>query len=85
MRPCVSVRCDLQMRQFVDAMAIPHHEPLIFAGDFNVDNHSFAAEVAHLVDLLNASAPVQVGSQRYTSEYVVSLYCLRLTCDDISI
>lgn len=57
-----------QMRQFVDEMEIPHHEPLIFAGDFNVDNHSFAAEVANLVALLNATAPVQIGSQQYTSE-----------------
>ncbi|KAG1684156.1 hypothetical protein DVH05_011838 [Phytophthora capsici] len=57
-----------QMRQFVDAMDIPHHEPLIFAGDFNVDNHTFGDEVAHLVDLLGAHEPRQIGEQAFTSD-----------------
>ncbi|KAJ0402370.1 hypothetical protein P43SY_004603 [Pythium insidiosum] len=46
-----------QMREFVDAMQIPHHEPLIFAGDFNVDNTTYKDEVQHLVDLLGAHMP----------------------------
>ncbi|KAL3665139.1 hypothetical protein V7S43_009771 [Phytophthora oleae] len=57
-----------QMRQFVDAMGIPHHEPLIFAGDFNVDNHTFGDEVAHLVELLDAREPRQIGKQGFTSD-----------------
>ncbi|KAF4316976.1 hypothetical protein BBO99_00008362 [Phytophthora kernoviae] len=62
-----------QMRHFVDAMSIPHHEPLIFAGDFNVDNHTFGDEVAHLVELLGAQEPQQIGKQLFTSEYVDAL------------
>ncbi|TMW59250.1 hypothetical protein Poli38472_004319 [Pythium oligandrum] len=57
-----------QMRDFVDAIEIPHHEPLIFAGDFNVDNHTFKDEVQHLVDLLKAQTPFQVGEQSFTSD-----------------
>ncbi|KAG7377332.1 hypothetical protein PHYBOEH_000922 [Phytophthora boehmeriae] len=57
-----------QMRHFIDAMGIPHHEPLIFAGDFNVDNHTFGDEVAHLVDLLGAHAPQLTGEQLFTSD-----------------
>ncbi|ETL95147.1 hypothetical protein L917_07009 [Phytophthora nicotianae] len=57
-----------QMRQFIDAIDIPHHEPLIFAGDFNVDNHTFGDEVAHLVALLEAHEPRQIGKQAFTSD-----------------
>ncbi|KAE8974557.1 hypothetical protein PR003_g27036 [Phytophthora rubi] len=57
-----------QMRDFVDAMGIPHHEPLVFAGDFNVDNHTYGDEVAHLVDLLEAHEPRQIGKQIFTSD-----------------
>lgn len=62
------VRQAQQMRQFIDAMNIPHHEPLIFAGDFNVDNHTYGDEVAHLVELLKAHEPRQVGKQLFTSD-----------------
>uniref|UniRef100_A0AAV1TV76 sphingomyelin phosphodiesterase n=1 Tax=Peronospora matthiolae TaxID=2874970 RepID=A0AAV1TV76_9STRA len=57
-----------QMRHFVDAIGIPHHEPLILAGDFNVDNHTFATEVAQLVELLQAHEPHRVGAQNFTSD-----------------
>ncbi|CAH0481200.1 unnamed protein product [Peronospora belbahrii] len=57
-----------QMRQFIDAIGIPYHEPLIFAGDFNVDNHTFGNEVAHLVELLQANEPRQIGKQVFTSD-----------------
>ncbi|CAI5713879.1 unnamed protein product [Peronospora effusa] len=57
-----------QMRQFIDAIGIPHHEPLIFAGDFNVDNHTFGGEVAYLMKLLQAHEPRQIGKQIFTSD-----------------
>ncbi|ETV96078.1 hypothetical protein H310_10719 [Aphanomyces invadans] len=57
-----------QFHEFVEALEIPHTEPLIFAGDFNVDNHSFADEVSHLIQLLHATAPALVGAQQYTSD-----------------
>ncbi|GLE03466.1 hypothetical protein PINS_up012368 [Pythium insidiosum] len=57
-----------QMREFVDAMRIPHHEPLILAGDFNVDNTTYKEEVQHLVELLGAHMPTRVGDQLYTSD-----------------
>uniref|UniRef100_K3WW34 sphingomyelin phosphodiesterase n=1 Tax=Globisporangium ultimum (strain ATCC 200006 / CBS 805.95 / DAOM BR144) TaxID=431595 RepID=K3WW34_GLOUD len=58
----------MQMRKFVDDMRIPTHEPLLFAGDFNVDNHTFASEVAELIELLGAHSPTQVGDQQFTSD-----------------
>lgn len=43
-------------------------QPLLLAGDFNVDNHTFAAEVAELTELLGAGSPVPIGDQQFTSE-----------------
>ncbi|CEG47051.1 Endonuclease/exonuclease/phosphatase [Plasmopara halstedii] len=57
-----------QMRQFIDAIGIPYHEPLLFAGDFNVDNHTYRDEVAHLVELLKSHEPLQTGNQIFTSD-----------------
>ncbi|CAI5732288.1 unnamed protein product [Hyaloperonospora brassicae] len=57
-----------QMRQFIDAIGIPHHEPLLLAGDFNVDNHTFGSEVAYLVELLQAHEPRRIGEQNFTSD-----------------
>ncbi|KAF1326502.1 Vacuolar protein sorting-associating protein, partial [Globisporangium splendens] len=51
-----------------------HMQPLLFAGDFNVDNHTFASEVAELIELLGAHSPTQVGDQQFTSEYVVDIF-----------
>ncbi|CAI5710505.1 unnamed protein product [Peronospora destructor] len=57
-------RCEL----FIDGIGIPYHEPLIFAGDFNVDNHTFGGEVAYLMNLLEAHEPRQIGKQIFTSD-----------------
>lgn len=57
-----------QMKAFIDALQIPKHEPLLFAGDFNVDNQTYPEEVANLVRLLDAKMPIRVGKQRYTSD-----------------
>lgn len=54
-------------------------QPLLFAGDFNVDNHTFAAEVAELTELLGAHSPVPIGDQHFTSEYV------RVTASSVSV
>lgn len=35
-----------------------------------MDNHTFADEVSHLIQLLGAQSPIQVGEQIYTSECV---------------
>ncbi|KAF0682893.1 Aste57867_25028 [Aphanomyces stellatus] len=57
-----------QFHTFAEALAIPHSEPLVFAGDFNVDNHSFVGEVDHLIELLHATSPRRVGDQLFTSD-----------------
>ncbi|KAI9909643.1 hypothetical protein PsorP6_014623 [Peronosclerospora sorghi] len=58
----------LQMRKFIDAVGIPAHEPLILAGDFNVDNQTFRDEVTNLELTLKAHEPLRIGNQRYTSD-----------------
>ncbi|KAI9909697.1 hypothetical protein PsorP6_014640 [Peronosclerospora sorghi] len=63
----------MQMRQFIDAAGIPADEPLILAGDFNVDNQTFRDEVTNLELILKAHEPLRIGNQRYTSEYVMRL------------
>ncbi|EQC38265.1 hypothetical protein SDRG_04690 [Saprolegnia diclina VS20] len=57
-----------QFYDFAQALTIPHTEPMVFAGDFNVDNHSFPDEVANLVRLLHAATPTRVGSELFTSD-----------------
>lgn len=58
------------MHAFAQALAIPKNEPLIFAGDFNVDNVSYPHEVSNLVRLLDANRPIQVGENQFTIKYV---------------
>ncbi|OQR86894.1 hypothetical protein ACHHYP_20439 [Achlya hypogyna] len=57
-----------QMHEFVEALEISHTEPVVLAGDFNVDNTTFPDEVANLVQLLRASMPMRIGSELYTSD-----------------
>ncbi|CAK4711266.1 unnamed protein product [Aphanomyces euteiches] len=57
-----------QFHAFAEALHIPHTEPLIFAGDFNVDNHSYPGEVRNLINLLHASTPRRTGRQQFTSD-----------------
>ncbi|KAI9911483.1 hypothetical protein PsorP6_009249 [Peronosclerospora sorghi] len=45
-----------------------HIEPLILAGDFNVDNQTFRDEVTNLELTLKAHEPHRIRNQRYTSD-----------------
>lgn len=55
------------MKHFIDQLALPHSEPVLFAGDFNTDNVSFAEEVSGLVSTIKAHMPKRGGDQLYTS------------------
>jgi len=63
-------------RQFVDAQQIPTSflgEPIIMAGDFNVDLISFQKEVKNLFLILDAQLPNITGTQNYTSDPLTNL------------
>jgi endonuclease/exonuclease/phosphatase family metal-dependent hydrolase len=53
-----------RMRDFVDAQAIPLDEPVILAGDFNVD--AATPELDHMLALLRAVRPPTAGELRFT-------------------
>jgi len=52
------------LRAFVAALAIPRHEPVIVAGDLNVD--AYTPELADMLGVLGAVWPPRVGDERYT-------------------
>jgi endonuclease/exonuclease/phosphatase family metal-dependent hydrolase len=57
-----------QMTEFVKQMNIPSNEPVLFAGDFNVDLVRYAQEFKGLSEILDAELPKMIGQQRYTSD-----------------
>uniref|UniRef100_M4B810 Uncharacterized protein n=1 Tax=Hyaloperonospora arabidopsidis (strain Emoy2) TaxID=559515 RepID=M4B810_HYAAE len=69
-----------QMRHFVDAIGILHHEPLILARDFNVDSQNFGDELAQLLILLSAHEPHRIGKQNFTSECVMCYFVAMFLC-----
>jgi len=52
------------MRAFVDEQGIPASEPVILAGDFNVD--AYTPELASMLGVLNAVRPITTGVHRFT-------------------
>lgn len=76
-----------QIREFADQAGIPPEEPLIFAGDFNVDKINKPEEYQRMLDLLGAAQPngdfsptyvpgkncfAESGSQRYLDYILLS-------------
>lgn len=57
-----------QMKEFLDKKNIPNNEPVIFAGDFNVDLVRCASEFKNLSQILDAKLPEIIGKQKYTSD-----------------
>ncbi|MBW6456882.1 MAG: sphingomyelin phosphodiesterase [Trueperaceae bacterium] len=58
------------LRAFVDAQGIPADEPVIVAGDLNVDAHT--PELDAMLDALRAAWPPLVGDGRYTWDPVAN-------------
>ena len=52
------------LRAFVAALDIPRHEPVIVAGDLNVD--AYTPELADMLRVLGAAWPPRVGDGRFT-------------------
>jgi endonuclease/exonuclease/phosphatase family metal-dependent hydrolase len=63
-----------ELKAFKDSKALPSNEPVIYAGDFNVDKINFPAERDDLMNVLNASEPVSNGDYPYSYAGSVNIY-----------
>lgn len=48
-----------ELANFIDLMNVPANEPVLLAGDFNIDE--FSKEAQDLLSLLNVTAPANIG------------------------
>lgn len=60
----VRARQFARLRTFLSEQSIPRNEPVILAGDFNVD--AYAPERDRMLEVLDATFPPIVGPRRYT-------------------
>lgn len=63
-----------QLKALVDAKQIPYEEPVILAGDFNVDKLNFPQEHLDFLELLNATEPEATGEYPYSYAGPVNIY-----------
>ncbi|OZG72563.1 endonuclease [Hahella sp. CCB-MM4] len=72
----IAVRMDqlAQMKRFVDSKNIPAGEPVLMAGDFNVDRIHFPAEREDMLSILDASEPEALGEYPYSYAGLVNVY-----------
>jgi endonuclease/exonuclease/phosphatase family metal-dependent hydrolase len=60
-----------ELANFVDLMNIPAEEPVLLAGDFNIDE--FSNEAQNLYAILNASAPANIGFRYSVDNFTNSM------------
>ncbi|KZZ52437.1 endonuclease [Oleiphilus sp. HI0118] len=63
-----------ELKAFKDSKHIPHDEPVIYAGDFNVDKVNFPQERNDLMTALNATEPMALGDYPYSYAGPVNVY-----------
>ncbi|MCF1431433.1 MAG: sphingomyelin phosphodiesterase [Shewanella sp.] len=56
----------IQFKSFVDSLNIPAKEPVLFAGDFNIDKIHYPGEYKALLNVLNATEPQASGLYTYS-------------------
>lgn len=57
-----------QMRSFMDRQNIPASEPVIIAGDLNVDKEDYPQEYASMLNTLSATEIARSGGHKYTAD-----------------
>lgn len=61
-----------QFRDFISSKHLPAGEPVLMAGDFNIDSgstfHPHPLELGQTLATLNAAEPERIGTQRFTSD-----------------
>ncbi len=63
-----------EFKNFVDSKDISSDEPVIMAGDFNVDKGNFPAEHQDFLSALNASEPQALGEYEFSYAGPVNIY-----------
>ena len=63
-----------QFKQFVDSKQIDANEPVIMAGDFNVDKINFPSEYEDFIALLNGTEPQAEGLYPYSYAGKANVY-----------
>ena len=63
-----------QFKDLVDSKQIPEFEPVIMAGDFNVDKVNFPAEHQDFLTLLNATEPEAIGDYEFSYAGPVNVF-----------
>lgn len=63
-----------QLRSFIDGKQIPAAEPVLMAGDFNVDKIHFPQEHADFLQVMNATEPMATGEYPYSYAGPVNVY-----------
>ncbi|GAA3924773.1 sphingomyelin phosphodiesterase [Litoribacillus peritrichatus] len=63
-----------QFKAMVDSKQIPEIEPVIMAGDFNVDKVNYPAEHQEFLTLLNGTEPEAIGEYEFSYAGPVNVY-----------
>lgn len=63
-----------QMKQIIESKDIPYEEPVILAGDFNVDKLHFPQEHEDFLALFNATEPEATGTYPHSYAGPVNVY-----------
>lgn len=63
-----------QMKQIIESKNIPYEEPVILAGDFNVDKLHFPQEHEDFLNLFNATEPQATGAYPHSYAGPVNVY-----------
>lgn len=63
-----------QLKGFVDSKNIPSDQPVLMAGDFNVDKVNFPQEHVDFLSLMNATEPTALGEYPYSYAGPVNVY-----------
>jgi endonuclease/exonuclease/phosphatase family metal-dependent hydrolase len=63
-----------QYKAMVDSKLIPSYEPVIMAGDFNVDKVNYPAEHQDFLAVVNGTEPEAIGEYEYSYAGPVNIY-----------
>jgi len=63
-----------ELKAFIESKNIPSNEPVLMAGDFNVDKENFPQEHYDFLNLMNATEPMALGEYPYSYAGPVNVY-----------
>ncbi len=63
-----------QLKRYIDDKNIPYNEPVIMAGDFNVDKLNYEQEHVDFLELMEATEPEATGTYPYSYAGPANIY-----------